>query len=267
METRQSKMPDSKCPVPPRINVLGVGIHGLNLQSAVELMESAIIRKSRGYVCVTSVHGVIEAQDDPKYREILNNSFLTVPDGRPSVWLGWARGCEGMDQVSGPELMLQLCEQSCEKGYTQFFYGGAPGVSEELKQVLTRRFPGLKVVGTYAPPFRPLSEREEIEVCELIARAKPDVTWIGLGVPKQEFFMAQYLNRFDTTLMIGVGAAFDMHTGRISDPPKWVKRMGLAWFHRLMQEPKRLWRRYLKTNPRFMWAITLQLLGLRKYEI
>ena len=260
-------MTDSECPMPPRINVLGVGIHGLNLKSAVALMESAIVRKSRGYVCVTSVHGVIEAQDDAKYRRILNNSFLTVPDGRPSVWVGWAQGCEAMDQVSGPELMLQLCELSSKKGYTQFFYGGASGVAEELKRTLTRRYPKLKVVGTYAPPFRPLTEQEEIEVRELIDRTNPDITWIGLGAPKQEFFMAQHADRFNTTLMVGVGAAFDIHTGRITDPPKWVKHIGFAWFHRLIQEPRRLWRRYLKTNPRFIWAITLQLLGLRKYAL
>jgi N-acetylglucosaminyldiphosphoundecaprenol N-acetyl-beta-D-mannosaminyltransferase len=172
-----------------------------------------------------------------------------------------------MDQVAGPDLILQFCQLSSQKGYSQFFFGGAPGVAEQLRDALTQRYPGLKVVGTYTPPFRPLNGPEESDVCELLARLKPDVTWIGLGAPKQELFMAQHLKRFDTTLMVGVGAAFDMHTGRISDAPQWVKRAGFAWLHRFVQEPKRLWKRYLKSHPRFVWAITFQLLGLKKYNL
>ena len=254
-------------PIPRRVNVLGVGSHSLNLQSAVKLMESAVVSRRRGYVCVTDVRAVIEAQDNPIYRKILNSSFLTVPDGRPAVWVGWTQGCDRMDQVAGPDLILQFCQLSSQKGYSQFFFGGAPGVAEQLRDALTQRYPGLKVVGTYTPPFRPLSGPEESDVCELLARLKPDVTWIGLGAPKQELFMAQHLKRFDTTLMVGVGAAFDMHTGRISDAPQWVKRAGFAWLHRFVQEPKRLWKRYLKSHPRFVWAITFQLLGLKKYNL
>jgi len=267
MEACQSQMPEAKRPTPPRINVLGVGVHSLNLQSAVELMESAVVRKSRGYVCVTDVRAIIEAQDDPAYLGVLNNSFLTVPDGRPAVWIGRAQGHARMDQVAGPDLILKFCELSSKKGYTQFFYGGAPGIAEQLKDTLSRRYPGLKVAGTYTPPFRPLSSQEEKNVCDLFAQLRPDVTWIGLGAPKQEFFMAQYLSRFDTTLMVGVGAAFDMHTGRISDAPQWLKPLGLAWAHRLIQEPKRLWKRYLNCIPRFVCASTLQLLRLRKYSL
>ena len=254
-------------PVPRRVNVLGVGINSLNLPSAVELMESAVVSGRRGYVCVTDVRAIIEAQDDPAYLQVLNSSFLTVPDGRPSVWVGRAQGFSRMDQVAGPDLILEFCKLSSQKGYTQFFYGGVPGVAEQLGDVLSKRYPGLKVVGTYTPPFRPLNGQEEKELTELLARLKPDVTWIGLGAPKQELFMAEHLNRFDTTLLVGVGAAFDMHTGRITDAPQWVKRAGFAWVHRLIQEPKRLWKRYLKSNPRFIWAITLQLLGLKKYNL
>jgi len=172
-----------------------------------------------------------------------------------------------MDQVSGPELMLKFCEMSCGKGYSHFFYGGQPGVVEQLKDSLTRRFPGLNVVGTYCPPFRPLNREEESEIRGLLAKLKPDVTWIGLGAPKQELFMAAHLDNLDTTLMVGVGAAFDVHTGRITDPPLWVKRAGFAWLHRLGQEPRRLWKRYLTTNSRFLCEITLQLLKLRTYDL
>lgn len=253
--------------IPERANVLGVGIHTLDLPSAVGLMESAVVSGMRGYVCVTDVHAIIEAQDNPAYLQVLNSSFLTVPDGRPSVWVGRAQGFSRMDQVAGPDLILEFCKLSSQKGYSQFLYGGAPGVAERLKDVLTKRYPGLKVVGTYTPPFRPLKGQEEKEITELVARLKPDVTWIGLGAPKQELFMAKYLKLFDTTLMVGVGAAFDMHTGQIKDAPQWVKRLGFAWVHRLVQEPTRLWKRYLKSNPRFIWAITLQLLRLKKYDL
>jgi N-acetylglucosaminyldiphosphoundecaprenol N-acetyl-beta-D-mannosaminyltransferase len=253
--------------IPGRANVLGVGIHSLDLPSAVGLMESAVVSGRRGYVCVTDVRAIIEAQDNPAYLQILNNSFLTVPDGRPSVWVGRAQGFGRMEQVAGPDLILEFCKLSSQKGYSQFLYGGAPGVAERLRDVLSKRYPGLKVVGTYTPPFRPLNGQEEKEVTELVARLKPDVTWIGLGAPKQELLMAKYLNRFDTTLMVGVGAAFDMHTGQIKDAPQWVKRVGFAWVHRLIQEPRRLWKRYLMSIPRFIWAITLQLLGLTKYYL
>jgi len=252
---------------PRRANVLGVGIHSLNFQSTIDLMEAAVINKVRGYVCVTGVHGVIEAQDKCAFKRVLNNSFLNVPDGRPTVWVGWAQGCKGMDLVSGPLLILRFCQLASRKGYTQFFYGGAPGVAEQLREVLIQRYPGLKVVGTFTPPFRALDRQEEIAICELFARLKPDVTWIGLSTPKQELFMEQYLDKLDTTLMVGVGAAFDMNVGRSTVPPPWMARAGLAWVHRLIHEPRRLWKRYLKSNPRFIWAITLQLLGLKKYNL
>lgn len=253
--------------IPRRVNVLGVGIHSVDLPCAVELMEMAILSRTRGYVCVTDVHTIMDAQDSPALLQVLNNSFLTVPDGRPSVWVGWAQGFSRMDQVAGPDLILEFCKLCSQKGYSQFFYGGAPGIAERLSGVLSERYPGLKVVGTYTPPFRPLNSQEEKEVTELIARLKPDVTWVGLGAPKQELFMAQHLNRFDTTLMVGVGAAFDMHTGRIKDAPQWLKPFGLSWVHRLIQEPRKLWKRYLKSHPRFIWGIALQLLGLRKYKL
>ena len=230
-------------------------------------MEKAVLDRKRGYVCVTDVHTLMDSQDNRALLQVLNNSFLTVPDGRPLVWVGWVQGFRQMDQVAGPDLILEFCKLSSQRGYTQFFYGGAPGIAERLSEVLRSRYPGLKVVGTYTPPFRPLNGQEEKEIAEMFARLKPDITWIGLGAPKQEHFMAQYLNRFDTTLMVGVGAAFDMHTGRIKDAPTWLKPLGLAWVHRLIQEPRRLWKRYLKSHPRFIWAIALQLLGLRKYNL
>ncbi len=249
-----------------RKNILGVGIHAIRMNEAVKAIEEAIASKRKGYICVANVHVVMEAQDSKNYRHLLNTSFLTVPDGRPLVWVGRFLGSRTIGQVGGPELMLELCDRSRRKGYTHFFYGGAPGVAEQLKETLTARYPGLRVVGTLSPPYRPLNAREDLEVRDLFTRLKPDITWVGLGAPKQERFMARYMPALDTTLMIGVGAAFDMHTGRIKDAPYWAKYCGAAWLFRLVQDPRRLTGRYLRTNPRFVWRILLQLAGLKSHE-
>jgi N-acetylglucosaminyldiphosphoundecaprenol N-acetyl-beta-D-mannosaminyltransferase len=245
-----------------RVNVLGVGVTPLQRGEAMQRMASAIADGTKGYICVTGVHGVMEAQTDSVLRGIINRSWLTTADGRPTVWVGWLQGFWRMTQVTGPDLMLEVCEESAKKGYTHFFYGGDVGVAEQLKASLESRFPGLRVIGTYTPPFRPLNPGEEKELQELVARLKPD-----MSTPKQERFMDQYLSKLDTKLMIGVGAAFDIHTGRIQDSPDWLQAMGLQWVHRMYQEPRRLWKRYLYNNPRFIVRITSQLLGLRKYEL
>jgi len=148
-----------------------------------------------------------------------------------------------------------------------YLYGGAPGVAKQLTQVLSRKYPDSEVVGTYCPPFRPLSTNEQSDLLNHVNDLQPDIMWIGLSTPKQERFMAEYLPRLDTTLMIGVGAAFDFHTGRINDSPDWVKQMGLQWMHRLIQEPSRLWRRYLINNPTFAWNAILQLTGMKTFTV
>ena len=251
----------------PQANILGVGIHAINMKTALEAIEEAIRRKKKGYVCVANVHVVMEAQESARFKQVLNTSFLTVPDGRPLVWVGRLQGARSIDQVGGPEMMEELCDLSRRRGYTHFFYGGAPGVAEQLKETLTARYPGLSVVGVYSPPYRSLTVDEERRLSETFLRLKPDITWVGLGAPKQEQFMADYLKSIDTTVMIGVGAAFDMHTGRIKDSPRWIKLCGGAWLFRLIQEPRRLWRRYLRTNPRFLWGLFLQISRLKRYEL
>jgi N-acetylglucosaminyldiphosphoundecaprenol N-acetyl-beta-D-mannosaminyltransferase len=163
--------------------------------------------------------------------------------------------------------MQQMCALSVKRSYTHFLYGGGPGVTDDLARNLLRQFPGLKIVGTYTPPFRPLNKDEQKELLDHVHRVRPDIMWVGLSTPKQERFMAEFLPRLETQLMIGVGAAFDVHTGRIKDAPKWMKQMGLQWLHRLLQEPGRLWKRYLVNNPRFLWNITFQLLRIRKFEL
>src|SRR6266404_846188 len=250
----------------PRVNILGVGVHAVDMLRAVHLVDSAVSQGRKGYVCVTGVHGIMEAQKDTDFEAILNHSLLTTPDGMPTVWVGRLKGFSQMRQVTGPNFMLRVCELSVEKGYTHFFYGGVEGVADQLKGELTRRLPGLNVVGTYTPPFRPLNRSESAELQLQISNLRPDFFWVGLSTPKQERFMEEYLPKLETKLMVGVGAAFDIHTGRVKESPNWVKNTDLQWLHRLLQEPGRLWKRYLLNNPAFVYKMTLQLLGLTKYE-
>jgi len=260
--------PDAPKPRPlARANVLGIGVSALNLDSAVEAVSQALERKAKGYVCVTGVHGVSEAQKDAALRAILNESFLNTPDGMPMVWMGRLQGFRDMGRVYGPDLLLRVCEFTRTSGHTHFLYGGAPGVAEELKCRLERRFPGLKIVGVCSPPFRPLTGEEE-EVLERQLRAlQPDIFWVGLSTPKQEKFMAQYWQRFEARLFFGVGAAFDFHAGRVRQAPRWMQRSGLEWLFRLGCEPRRLWRRYFKNNPLFVLRAFCQLTGLKKYPL
>jgi N-acetylglucosaminyldiphosphoundecaprenol N-acetyl-beta-D-mannosaminyltransferase len=168
-----------------------------------------------------------------------------------------------MERVTGPDLMLQLFADPRFATLSHFFYGGEPGVAEELKRRLIQRHPRARILGTYMPPFRDLNATEEAAFLDTISALKPDILWVGIGCPRQELFMARYLPHLETRLIFGVGAAFDYHTGRIRDAAPWIKRAGLQWLHRLLQDPRRLWKRYLRNNPAFLWHITLQLLNWR----
>lgn len=250
-----------------RVNVLGVGISVLNLPSALAAIADAVRARHKGYVCVTGVHGVMEAQADAEFRRILNGAFLCTPDGMPMVWMGRIHGHQGMRRVYGPDLMLDVCEWSRKNPCRHFFYGGAPGVAETLRDRLTARFPELQVAGCYTPPFRPLNADEVKQLQEMVRASRPDIFWVGLSTPKQEKFMAEFLPQLDVTLMIGVGAAFDFHSGRVRQAPHWIQRSGLEWLYRLGQEPRRLARRYLRNNPLFLLKIAGQLCGLKKYPL
>jgi len=260
-------MPHSEPEKSPRVNVLGVGLSPLNLDLAVDAVDRALGERNKGYVCVTGVHGVSEAQADPAFRRILNGSFLNTPDGMPMVWMGRIQGVRHMDRVYGPDLMLEVLKLSEKRGYTQFLYGGGEGVAEELREALLRQFPDLRIVGTYTPPFRPLTGEEEAQLTQQVGECRPDIMWVGLSTPKQEKFMAQYYLRLDATLFFGVGAAFDFHAGKVRQAPRWMQRSGLEWFFRLCCEPRRLWKRYFKNNPLFVMRVLCQLTGLRKYSL
>jgi N-acetylglucosaminyldiphosphoundecaprenol N-acetyl-beta-D-mannosaminyltransferase len=250
-----------------RVNILGVGLSVINLQTALAAMAEAVAQRRKGYICVTGVHGVIEAQDDPEFRRILNGAFLCTPDGMPMVWMGRLRGYKNMQRVYGPDLMMDVCAWSQKSGCRHFFYGGAEGVAELLRDKLVVRFPGLQVVGCYTPPFRPLNAEEVADLQKRIRESRPDILWVGLSTPKQEKFMAKFLPKLDVTLMVGVGAAFDFHSGRVKQAPHWMQRSGFEWFYRMCSEPRRLTKRYLRNNPRFAWKVVGQLLGWKKYSL
>jgi N-acetylglucosaminyldiphosphoundecaprenol N-acetyl-beta-D-mannosaminyltransferase len=251
----------------PRINVLGVGISAITMDQAQAEIESWIERGERRYVSVCTVHTVMECQKDPRMRQAVNEAGIGTPDGMPLVWLGkwWSR--RGVGRVYGPDLMLALCESSVERGYSHYFYGGAEGVPELLAESLQSRWPGLKVAGAYSPPFRPLTSEEDALVIENINSVSPDIVWVGLGTPKQDLWMAAHREQLTAPVLIAVGAAFDFHTGRIPQAPSWMQRAGLEWLFRLLQEPKRLWHRYLVYNPLFVSLVLVQLLRIRRYSL
>jgi N-acetylglucosaminyldiphosphoundecaprenol N-acetyl-beta-D-mannosaminyltransferase len=254
-------------PTKSRANVLGVGVHAIDLPSAASIIENAIQQGRKGYVCVTSVHGVMEAQRDPQFRDILNHALLVTPDGMPTVWVGRLQGNSRMKRVFGPDLMLEVCRRSAGTGVRHFLYGGNPGIADELAECLCRKFPDITVAGTFTPPFQPLAPTEQLALERQMNAARPDIVWVGLSTPKQEKFMAANIHRFPCKIMVGVGAAFDIHTGHVKDAPKWIKDAGLQWAHRLWQEPGRLWKRYLVNNSAFLAALSLQLTGLRRYPL
>jgi N-acetylglucosaminyldiphosphoundecaprenol N-acetyl-beta-D-mannosaminyltransferase len=231
--------------------VLGVGVSAIDMSQAVAEITRWLDEEEQHYVCVTGVHGVMEARRDPELRRIHNASGLTTPDGMPMVWAGHRAGATDMQRVYGPDLMLEVCALAAERGWSSFFYGGGDGVPELLAERLTARFPGLRVAGTWSPPFRPLTPAEDEAVVERINRSGPDLVWVGLSTP----WMAAHVGRLDAKALLGVGAAFDIHAGLLPQAPRWMQRSGLEWLYRLGREPRRLWRRYLRNNPRFVVEI------------
>jgi len=251
-----------------KVNVLGVGVSVLDQRRARDFLFRALRNGTRGYVTVTGVPGVSDTQNDPALRDIFNRALLVTPDGMPMVWMGKIQGHPSIQRVYGPDLMLNLCKHSVEQGFTHFLYGGAPGVADELKENLEAKFPGLKIVGTYTPPFRPLNDLEIDDLRPRVREARPDFFWVGLSTPKQERFMAEYLTILpEAKIFLGVGAAFDLLIGRVRQAPRWMQRSGLEWFFRLWQEPRRLARRYLVNNPLFVLRSGAQLMGLRNYVL
>ena len=247
--------------------MLGIGIDAVDMKQALTRVEDALNSRQKSYVCFANVHGVMEAQRDPELASIYAGAVLAAPDGMPTVWVGRNQGHKGMERVAGPDLMLEVIRRKEFQGYSHFLCGGKDGIAQELREDLIARCPEVQIVGVYTPPFGPMSPAQEKEFVVMIDRLKPDIIWVGISTPKQERFMARYLPMLNTTLMFGVGAAFDFHTGRIADCADWIKRAGLQWLHRLIQDPRHLWRRHLRNNPAFVFYSILQLTGLKAYLV
>jgi N-acetylglucosaminyldiphosphoundecaprenol N-acetyl-beta-D-mannosaminyltransferase len=238
-----------------KFQVLNVPMVASSLSQISSCLVDLAAAGHSGYVCALSVHTVTLAQFLNPLFNALGNSILNVPDGRPLAWLGQLQGNSRVEQIRGPDLMLEICDLSRNKNIRHFLLGGKPGVADQLKGILEQRFSGIQIVGTFSPPFRELNEADENEILEILNRAQPHIIWVGLGTPKQEQFCFAYSNKWKSGIMFSVGAAFDIHSGLLADSPKWIQQAGLQWVHRLIQEPTRLWKRYLMLNPIFLYFV------------
>jgi N-acetylglucosaminyldiphosphoundecaprenol N-acetyl-beta-D-mannosaminyltransferase len=257
------KARDARLPRPedvPKREVIGVPLAMTTYDGAMDVMDGMVARRDRGYVCAVAVHAVTVAQRDPEMHAALLGSSLTVPDGMPLVWAVNLLGESLPHRVYGPELMRRYTRRCAEKGHRVWLYGGRDqGSLAQLSLNLRRDNPGIQIVGGYSPPFRELEPHEEDNVVAQINRDRPDVLWVGTGVPRQEKWMARMRDRLDVPVMAAVGAAFDFHAGRVSQAPPWMQDRGLEWTYRIAQEPRRLLPRYLYYNPAFLSFFTRQL--------
>ncbi len=250
---------------PRAVDVLDVPIAVIDYLRTLEWIDAAVARRERAYVCVCNVHTVMASREDAELRAALLGSQLNVPDGQPLVWALNALGESLRDRVYGPELMLRACERAARNGQRLYLYGGrTQGALVQLALNLRKRFPGIRIVGGYSPPFRPLTADEHESVLAEINNSRADIVWVGIGVPKQEKFMAQMRPVLDAPVLIGVGAAFDFHAGLVPQAPDWLQDAGLEWAYRLGREPRRLWKRYVRYNPRFVVAFGGQLARHRR---
>ncbi len=243
----------------PRREILGTPISMIDYEGAMDVMDEMVATSHRGWVCAAAVHSVMVGQDDPLMKQALADSVITVPDGMPIVWAANMLGEDLPNRVYGPELMRRYCNRSLENGHRVWLYGGRDqGALVQLALNLRRKHPGIRIVGGYSPPYRSLTHEEEEAIADQINEARPDVLWVGIGVPKQEKWMVRMRDRIDVPVMCAVGAAFDFHAGRVSQAPRWMQERGLEWTYRIAQEPRRLLPRYLYTNPRFMLGLARQ---------
>ena len=243
-----------------RVDLLDVQLNVLTLADAVDEMDESIARREPGYVSTCPVYTVMLGHERADVRAALNGATWATADGVPVVWAQRWLGGRGAQRVYGPDLMQALCARSAVRGYRQYLLGGGPGVAEQLAATLERAHPGLQIAGVACPPYRALTPDEENALVAQINRSRADIVWVGLGSPKQDLWMARMRPRLEAPLLVGVGAAFDFHTGRVAQAPRWMQRAGLEWAFRLASEPRRLWRRYLIYNPKFIAALAGQLL-------
>lgn len=244
-----------------RFWIVGAPVSVVDMASAIALIGRWVQEKKSRYICVTDVHSIMLSRWNPALRRALTGADLVIADGTPLVWTAWSRGMKSIRRVPGPDFMHELCRMSPEN-WTHFLLGGAKGVPDRLAQSLTALNPRLTICGTHSPPFRPLTEGEDRELIERINASNPDIVWIGLGCPKQELWMSQHAPAIPGAILIGVGAAFNFLSGTVPRAPRWMQNNGLEWLHRLLTEPRRLWRRYLVIAPMFAVLAAVETIGI-----
>lgn len=241
----------------PTCNILGVDIAAIDMASLLDYLDNNIHDLSGDYICVSNVHTTVTAYEDEEYRKVQNGGIMAIPDGGPLSSVGQKRGFKNMKRTTGPSLMGEIFKISVSKGYRHYFYGSTDKTLERLYAVLTETYPGIQIAGMYSPPFRTMTEEEDRAIVERINEMKPDFVWVGLGAPKQEKWMAAHQGRV-SGLMIGVGAGFDYHAGNIERAPEWMQKSNLEWVYRLLQDPRRLFKRYWHTNTKFIWNAVIR---------
>lgn len=246
------KMDKSKIPV---CNILGVDIAAINMGWTLDYLKKHVKDLSGDYICVSNVHTTVTSFENEKYREIQNGGIMALPDGGPLSSIGKKRGYNKMGRVTGPSLMGEIFNTSVEKGYRHYFFGSTEETLEKLHSKLEEKYTGIQIAGMYSPPFRPITEEEDEMIVRMINDTSPDFVWIGLGAPKQEKWMSMHQGKI-IGLMVGVGAGFDYYAENIKRAPEWMQRINMEWFYRLLQDPKRLFKRYMITNTKFMWLVS-----------
>ena len=240
--------------MPESCNILGVDIAVTNMKSVCYYLTKNLERIRGEYVCVSNVHTTVMAYNDASYREVQNNAVIAVPDGKPLSLICRIRGYKAAQRVAGPDLMPEILRMSEKEGYSHFFYGSTEATLGFLEKNIRRRYPKLKIAGVYSPPFRKMTKEEDEQIVNMINETKPDFVWVGLGAPKQERWMYEHRGKINA-VMLGVGAAFDFHAGTSKRAPKWMQEFYLEWLYRLIQDPKRLLKRYMFSNAQFIWLI------------
>jgi len=243
------------------ITILGVRVSRVNLQRAYDQVSEWVAQKHKTYVCVAPVSTLVDAQRDKEYARVVNAAGMLTPDGMPVVWLARSKGCADIERTYGPDLMHQICDAGREQGLRHFFFGGADATLVKLRRRLESLYPGIQIAGTWAPPYRPQPGVENAEILRMLNESKADVLWIGLGSPKQDFWMDLNRPHLDAPVIIGAGAAFDFLAGVKPQAPVWMRRSGLEWLFRLSSEPRRLWRRYLIGNSLFLRYLVQDFFG------
>lgn len=243
-----------KLPKMKSCNILGINVNVTTLEDTKNYIKYNLEDLRGKYICVSNVHTLVTAYDNKEYLNIQNSSAMTLPDGKPLSIVSKFKGFKEAERVTGPDLMGEMFKESCELGYTHYFYGSTKETLSKLEEKLKKRYPKINIIGKYSPPFRKLTEEENKRVIESINAVKPDFLWVGLGAPKQEEWMFDHKDKI-YSLMIGVGAGFDYHAENIKRAPKWIQNASLEWAYRLIQDPKRLFKRYFITNTKFIYYI------------